>query len=412
MNDIAIHVENLSKQYKIGALKRRHDTLRDHLTQAVKSLFSRNGQSSTLNPQPANHIWALKDVSFDVKLGEVLGIIGRNGSGKSTLLKILSRITEPTMGNAAIYGRVSSLLEVGTGFHPELTGRENVYFNGVMLGMDRLEIARKFDEIVEFSSVEKFIDTPIKHYSSGMKVRLAFSVAAHLEPEILVVDEVLAVGDIQFQKKCIGKMKEVGKLGRTVLFVSHQMNQIRRLTERIIWLDDGQIRKIGPTGEVVGDYEIAMTSGALDTSERPASSKSKARFQRWEIVEPRSDQSNLLTTLGPVTIKFEFRLKEPVRMGHHGISLFNSEGQLMWAWATDNLKLDGGSHGFYYTFPMLPLRPGIYRWHLSLYDEHGLLDECYFVPEMNIVTEIHQHAMDQWQGILNVPCDFTIDRSI
>lgn len=254
MSDIAIRVEGLSKRYRIGAKQEKYKTLRDTLTEgalrpfrAMKSLTRRNGHSdSSSNSQSAirnskSEIWALKDVSFEVKRGEVVGIIGRNGAGKSTLLKILSRITEPTRGYADIHGRVGSLLEVGTGFHPELTGRENIYLNGAILGMKRSEIADKFDEIVAFAEVEKFIDTPVKHYSSGMYLRLAFAVAAYLEPDTLLVDEVLAVGDATFQKKCIGKMNEVAKEGRTILFVSHNMGAIRSLCTKGIFLSDGSV---------------------------------------------------------------------------------------------------------------------------------------------------------------------------
>jgi len=221
MNDVAIRVENLGKLYHLGK-RERYRTLRDTLVASIAAPFRRlrSGPSSSGGPET---IWALKDVSFEVKHGEVIGIIGRNGAGKSTLLKILSRITEPTEGQATISGRVGSLLEVGTGFHPELTGRDNIFLNGAILGMKKAEIERKFDEIVAFAEVERFIDTPVKHYSSGMYVRLAFAVAAHLEPEILIVDEVLAVGDVAFQKKCLGKMGEASRSGRTVLFVSHNM---------------------------------------------------------------------------------------------------------------------------------------------------------------------------------------------
>ena len=211
MNYVAIRAENLSKQYQIG-VKNRHNTLRDQLMGSLRSLFSRNGAAPELN----DTFWALKDVSLEIKRGEVIGIIGRNGAGKSTLLKVLSRIIEPTAGVADIRGRVASLLEVGTGFHSELSGRENIYLNGAILGMKKAEIDRKFDEIVDFSGVEKFMDTPVKRYSSGMYVRLAFAVAAHLEPEILIIDEVLAVGDAAFQKKCLAKVEDVGKGGRTV----------------------------------------------------------------------------------------------------------------------------------------------------------------------------------------------------
>src|SRR5271168_4432708 len=226
MTETVIHVEGLGKRYRVGE-RERYLALRDVLTRAFTAPFRRAQERRT-----RDYLWALRDVSFDVQQGEVVGLIGRNGAGKTTLLKILSRITKPTAGSAEIHGRVGSLLEVGTGFHPELTGRENVYLSGAILGMGKTEINRKFDEIVAFAGVERFIDTPLKHFSTGMQMRLAFAVAAHLEPDILFVDEVLAVGDLEFQKKCLGKMQDVSKSGRTIIFVSHQMNQIRRLCER------------------------------------------------------------------------------------------------------------------------------------------------------------------------------------
>ena len=256
MSDVVIRVENLSKKYIIGHQKQeRHTSFRDVLSNGAKSLWQgltsdRKANSDDLSEE----FWALKDVSFEIKQGDRVGIIGRNGAGKSTLLKILSRITEPTSGKISIKGRVASLLEVGTGFHPELTGRENIYLNGAILGMDRSEIKKNFDEIVAFAEVEKFLDTPVKRYSSGMYVRLAFAVAAHLEPEILIVDEVLAVGDAQFQKKCLGKMEDVGKEGRTVLFVSHQMASIQKLCQRSIWLDHGEVVDNDATQIVVNKY--------------------------------------------------------------------------------------------------------------------------------------------------------------
>src|SRR6266498_3857491 len=236
MSDIAINVEGLSKKYQIGGLQKSYYRLTDQLTDTIMAPFRRAGNlirgQATGAAELNETLWALKDVSFQIKSGEVIGIIGRNGAGKSTLLKILSGITDPTAGYADIYGRVGSLLEVGTGFHPELTGRENIYLNGAILGMKKAEIESKLDEIVAFAEIDKFLDTPVKHYSSGMYVRLAFSVAAHLEPEILLVDEVLAVGDVAFQRKCLGKMGEVAKGGRTVLFVSHNMQAISTLTRR------------------------------------------------------------------------------------------------------------------------------------------------------------------------------------
>jgi lipopolysaccharide transport system ATP-binding protein len=265
MSDVAIKVEGLGKRYKIGKLQRRHDTLRDRIADArIFRPFKRNGNSHqgngsalTSDPRPLTSdtdLWALRDVSFEVKRGEVVGIIGRNGAGKSTLLKILSRITEPTEGYADINGRVASLLEVGTGFQPELSGRENIYLNGAILGMKRAEIVRRFDEIVAFAEVEKFIDTPVKRYSSGMYLRLAFAVAAHLEPEILLVDEVLAVGDAEFQSKCLGKMRDVAKEGRTVLFVSHNLTAVRRLCTTTLLLERGQVSKVDQSDAVIAYY--------------------------------------------------------------------------------------------------------------------------------------------------------------
>ena len=257
MTETAILVENLSKRYRIGEKQERYKTFRDTLVNVLKGIGNRS------KIRPSNTIWALKDVTFDVRQGEVIGVIGRNGAGKSTLLKILSRITKPTTGHARVYGRVGSLLEVGTGFHPELTGRENIYLNGAIIGMKRSEIERKFDEIVAFAEIDRFLDTPVKRYSSGMYVRLAFAVAAHLEPEILLVDEVLAVGDAAFQKKCLGKMGEVAVGGRTVLFVSHNMSAISNLCQRCVLLQDGQVHATGPTSEVIEQYLSGFQASSI-----------------------------------------------------------------------------------------------------------------------------------------------------
>src|SRR5580765_7094169 len=249
MSDIVIRVKNLSKQYEIGAA--RSDTLRDELVDGLKTVFRRNGRPR----RGTEIIWALKDVSFEVKESEVVGVIGRNAAGKSTLLKILSRITAPTAGYADIHGRIASLLEVGTGFHPELTGRDNIYLNGAILGMKKTEIASKFNDIVDFAETAKFIDTPVKRYSSGMYVRLAFAVAAHLEPDILIIDEVLAVGDVEFQKKCLGKMKDVSsREGRTVLFVSHNMPAILNLCTRAMVLHHGRNVFVGLPEDSIDHY--------------------------------------------------------------------------------------------------------------------------------------------------------------
>jgi lipopolysaccharide transport system ATP-binding protein len=403
MSGTVIRGEGLGKSYRRGALA-SSTLLRDSLSKFLRAPLS------VLRGQREETFWALKDVSLEVKEGEVLGLIGRNGAGKTTLLKVLSRITRPTTGWAEIHGRVGSLLEVGTGFHPELTGRENAYLSGAILGMGKREIARKFDEIVAFAELEKFIDTAVKHYSSGMYVRLAFAVAAHLEPEILLVDEVLAVGDINFQKKCLGKMGDVAKAGRTVVLVSHQLNQIRRLCQRVIWIDAGTVRQNGSAGEVVSAYELAMSS-TEEAGDRNGGAPRKARFVRWEIAETESGSANVLSTLGAVSIRFQLDVRQAIRHGHHGIALFNADRQLMWGNAIDGLALDPGIHQLTYEFPMLPLRPGPYTWLLSLYDDEGEVDAWDGVPEMVVTTESHQHPRDEWGGILNLPGRLTIDES-
>ena len=394
-----IHVASLGKNYRRGL------QADPGLRHALEN-FVRNPLNAFRGPTQET-FWALKDVSLEVHEGEVLGLIGRNGAGKTTLLKILSRITQPTTGFAEIHGRVGSLLEVGTGFHPELTGRENTFLSGAILGMSKRDITRKFDEIVAFAELEKFIDTPVKHYSSGMYVRLAFAVAAHLEPEILLVDEVLAVGDINFQKKCLGKMGDVARAGRTVVLVSHQLNQIRRLCHRAVWVDNGQIRENGETHAVVGAYESAMTSSGAQEGTADRASAGKSRFVGWLLVGAGDAPPNVLTSMGSVTIRFELHLIQPVRLAHHGISLRNLDNQLMWAWATNDLTLPAGRNQLLYTFPFLPVRPGPYTWHVSLYDEHDLVDDWTCYPEMIVATEAYQHARDEWNGVLNLPVQFS-----
>jgi homopolymeric O-antigen transport system ATP-binding protein len=413
MSELAIQVEGLGKQYRIGEAQARYKTLRESMVSGVTSPFRRMARmmrgEAYAGADLRGSIWALKDVSLEVQSGEVLGIIGRNGAGKTTLLKVLSKITEPTEGYADVWGRVGSLLEVGTGFHPELTGRENIYLNGAVLGMRKKDIETKFDEIVEFAEVERFLDTPVKHYSAGMQTRLAFSVAAYLEPEILLVDEVLAVGDLAFQKKCLGKMSEVSEGGRTVLFVSHQMNQIRRLCERCIWLSNGLVRMDGSMSDVVSAYE--SFSSALPLEEErwvEEDAQTAARFLSWEVAEPVAGKGNVISTLGPVVIKMVIRMNKPLSDGHHGIALWNADNQLIWAWSIDHLKMDRGIYELNYDLPGLPLKPGVYFWHVSLYEEGELLDQWNCHPELVIATEPMTHKLDKWMGVLNVPCEFSV----
>jgi lipopolysaccharide transport system ATP-binding protein len=347
MADTSLLVEGLSKRYRIGAKQMRHDTLGGMLLNlARRPLDNLRGLRNLTTfaetgAEDDDIIWALKDVSFEIKSGETVGIIGSNGAGKSTLLKILSRITQPTRGTATVNGRVSSLLEVGTGFHPDLTGRENVYLNGAILGMSRQEIARKFDDIVDFSDVGKFIDTPVKRYSSGMGLRLAFSVAAHLEPEILMVDEVLAVGDIRFQKKCLGKMGEVARAGRTVLYVAHNMPAISRLCQRAILMGDGQVVQDGPVHEVISTY---LNSGLGTTASRQWDDPMRApggeivRLCAVRVLDSDGDIADTVDIRKPFRIDMEYQVLKPgyVLLPHLYVS--NEEG--VCAFGTQDLDPD------------------------------------------------------------------------
>jgi lipopolysaccharide transport system ATP-binding protein len=341
MSDIAIRVDELSKRYKITAARYRHDTLRDQVMDSLKSAFRRNGST-----QPGSEtFWALRNVSFEVKQGELVGIIGRNGAGKSTLLKILSRITEPTSGRASIYGRVGSLLEVGTGFDHELTGRENIYLSGAILGMRKAEIDRKFDEIVAFSDVEKFIDTPVKRYSSGMYVRLAFAVAAHLEPEILLLDEVLAVGDAAFQRKCLGKMNDVAKEGRTILFVSHNMGAITRFCQWGIWLERGEAKACASAEEIVARYlgSGMDTQAEISFSDDPQHAPGNENV-RVLAVRVRNNERQIASSLDmrcPFAIEVEYRILRRVSNLRIGYRLLTHEGVVVLS-STDT---DGRSEG-------------------------------------------------------------------
>ena len=337
MSDVVIRAERLSKLYRIGQ-REKFTTLRDVISRTFTAPFRRwfknnqneivsNYQSSTSN----NYIWALKDVSFEVKQGEVVGIIGRNGAGKSTLLKILARITEPTEGYAEVRGRVGSLLEVGTGFHPELTGRENIYLSGAVLGMKKREIDRKFDEIVAFAEMEKFIDTPVKYYSSGMYVRLAFAVAAHLDPEILLVDEVLAVGDAAFQKKCLGKMGDVAKEGRTVLFVSHNMAAIENLCSRAILLESGQIVSEGETKTIINLYLQSITENITSTSLENITNRKgngKIRLTYFYVTDPKGHQLKIIQSGQDIVFVLGFKcMEDNVKNVVFGIAIHSLSGE-------------------------------------------------------------------------------------
>ena len=400
----AIQVESLGKRYRIGD-RQRYLTLRDRLGNLLRApagmLRGRsNGASNGASNGKSKHIWALRDVSLEIKEGEVVGLIGRNGAGKTTLLKILSRVTQPTTGWAEIRGRVGSLLEVGTGFHAELTGRENVFLNGAILGMGRREIERKFDEIVAFGEVSEFIDTPIKHYSTGMQMRLAFAVAAHFEPQIMLVDEVLAVGDIAFQKKCLGKMDDVAHAGRTIVFVSHQMSQIRRLCQRVIWIDRSQVRADGPAGEIVSAYEAAQMD-----AEEPSGGHV---FRSWEIA---GQGQTLRDNFSEVTFQLQVNLAEPITQGHFGLAILNETNLTVIGWGFDGLNLPAGSQELALRAPMLPLKPGVYTVLCSMFNRGNNLtggqsvDQWYATPSLVVDTAPLAHPQDRWAGVLNIPAE-------
>lgn len=381
MGDIAIRVEGLGKKYRIGKAE-KYKTLRDTLASAFTAPFLKMGRvlrgEAADDTGPDDEIWALQGISFDVRQGEVIGVIGGNGAGKSTLLKILSRITEPTTGFAEIHGRVGSLLEVGTGFHQELTGRENTYLNGAILGMSKKEIDGKFDEIVAFSEVDKFIDTPVKHYSSGMYLRLAFAVAAHLEPEILIVDEVLAVGDAGFQQKCLGKMGTVAKEGRTVLFVSHNMGAITQLCGRAVQLEKGRLKRSGSAGEVVAAYLSSVVGTELKSSWSDESSKpngSDVRFRSVRVLSADEQPLSITSFSESFRVEIFYEVKVPIRNLSVTCLLHDSMNNLVFeSMDTDMPEWNGcirepDSYLATTKFPPCLLKPGRYQLSFSAFVE-------------------------------------------
>lgn len=368
MNDVAVRIENLGKLYKIGARQESYRTLRETLTGFFTYPFRRRRQAAHgSHRSKGEDFWALKDLSLEVKKGEVVGIIGRNGAGKTTLLKILSRITEPTVGQAEIYGRVGSLLEVGTGFHPELTGRENIYLNGAILGMRKAEIDRKFDAIVAFAEVDKFLDTPVKRYSSGMYIRLAFGVAANLEPDILLVDEVLAVGDAAFQKKCLGKMDEVAKGGRTVLFVSHNMEAVLNLCGNCFVLNDGALVFQGPTEEALKFYlnSSSNAQSALEAhilykspTERP---KRVAQISRIEVLDESGNPKPVIYTWDSLILRVHYSSTREVANGSVILDIRDFKQQRLIVLDSGfKVPLRKGRHYVDCFIPSLPLSAGDY----------------------------------------------------
>ena len=406
MSDIAIHVEHLAKRYRIGAIVEPYHTLRDTLARLLRAPFGRSAAE-----EAATTLWALDDVSFDIKKGDVVGIIGGNGAGKSTLLKILSRITAPTRGRARIMGRVGSLLEVGTGFHPELTGRENIYLNGAILGMARHEIARKFDAIVAFAEVERFIDTAVKYYSSGMYVRLAFAVAAHLEPEILIVDEVLSVGDARFQQKCLGKMDDAARSGRTVLFVTHNMASVQRLATSALLLERGRLVGSGAVRPMVARY----LGGHSHAHYRADHRTGQPQFLEAHLV----NEAGQAVARSLNTDTFGFRIRYVLPKAQSGIKLgigvLSVDGTVVFTSGTDDVAVEvPGDALEYEARVMVPgdtLLAGDYYLALCVWDAGEIFDLQ--EPALSFSLEhgpsvLYASGGDR-KGFVHVRCRWTVD---
>ena len=408
----AIQVENLSKLYYIGRTHQQHDTLRDAIVYGLSSLGRRFASD------PSDQLWALKDVSFEVQPGEVVGLIGRNGAGKSTLLKILSRITEPTSGRALINGRVGSLLEVGTGFHPELTGRENIFLNGAILGMRRKEIKQRFDEIVAFAEIDKFLDTPVKRYSSGMYVRLAFAVAAHLEPEILLVDEVLAVGDMAFQKKCLGKMGQVAQGGRTVLFVSHNMDAVLGLCKQVAIVEAGRVSELMPSDEGIKQYinqsvsdETNISLGNVNTRSQPGKLNHMARL----CIMVDGVQANIIKTGGALEFVVDIENGENLHGIELGIVLLNGRRQRVVVFHTryhSGLLIEANSRiSLVCKIPSLPLVPDTYLVDIILANHQQIIEKVDAAAKIHVVfTDLLGTGLlpNSNQGHVILPCTWAV----
>ena len=413
MSQAVIKVDKLSKRYRLGQTQ----TLRQRLA----AMVSTGAKKAAAQSQPKD-FWALRDVSFEVEPGKVLGIIGHNGAGKSTLLKLLSRITDPTSGSATIQGRVASLLEVGTGFHPELTGRENIFLNGAILGLKRSEIKHSFDRIVEFAEVGRFLDTPVKRYSSGMYVRLAFAIAAHLEPEVLIIDEVLTVGDAAFQRKCLGKMGEVASHGRTVIFVSHNMSAINRICSQVVWIEGGRVKQIGPTSEVVRGYlgTDGQQSGSVRFDPQP---EKHGQLVSIDVMDPQMTPSGSLLAQDAIAVRVRYRLSEECRQYRVGVFVSLPDGTVVYNSASSDAdgRLRDSSPGLYTASMSLPaglLNEGRYilgcfmgqptaRNHDAKI--RGFADRHENALEFQVVGDNRGLGGERWPGVIGLPLPWEIN---
>ena len=417
MSNTIIKVENLSKQYRLGTVSTgtlSHDLNRWwHRVRGNEDPYLKVGETNDRTQKGSgDYVWALRDINFSVNNGDVVGIIGRNGAGKSTLLKILSRTTSPTTGSVKIKGRIASLLEVGTGFHPELTGRENIFLNGAIMGMTKNEITRKFDEIVDFAGVERYIETPVKRYSSGMYVRLAFAVAAHLEPEILIVDEVLAVGDAEFQKKALGKMRDVsGKEGRTVLFVSHNMAAIKNLCTKGILMEKGGVSLVEEIDTVIEKYFLDRGGDELSRKNNEAGS-GKSSFTDWKIINGTAEYS--CYSRQECHFSFQFNAAQVLKKVELGFVLRDQNGEMIYSTNSrdqngDFFTIERGNYTFDFKV-RLPLRHGKYEIDIVLVSEGKIIDQWLPQQKFSIISLFDSVLNEKWAGILNEPSLFNYEK--
>jgi len=413
---VVIEAENISKRFFLGERNQRafFEDVAAKSARGVRRLF--RAQETKKEEGSKRDFWALRDVSFRILQGQNLGIIGENGAGKSTLLKILSRITQPTTGTVKVYGRLASLLEVGTGFHPEFSGRDNVYLNGTMLGLSRKDVRKRFDQIVDFSGLEQFIDVPVKNYSSGMYVRLAFSVAAHLNPEIVILDEVLAVGDAVFQKKCFDRMEEIINEGHAAILVSHGMGNVRRMSQVCMWLHHGRVQMFGPTHEVVAQYEKQTTHDVVSELEKKTAHAQElsqpepiARLAQWSVESKLAIDAHTIDSGGaPVTFRFQIELRLPVPTGKITVSLTDAQGLVLCSQNGALRQEKAGKIWLGLELPFLPIKPGEYILSCTISDGIHPLAFLRATPELTVLEEKNVESTG-YHGVLNLPTRLSVE---